>query len=133
MLLVDSALMKKLYFLSVPQSIPSSMTSYVAADLVPGVSYSLTLHSSNLAGLSDPTPTLSHDTARGGEGTTGCPLYTHAYICFHCLPAAPRLEFFTAESLGDGRSILLQWRLEYSGGEDITSFYIEVQTHTHCQ
>ena len=85
MLLVDSALKKKLYFLSVPQSIPSSMTSYVAADLVPGVSYSLTLHSSNLAGLSDPTPSLSHDTARGGEGTTGCPLHMLTSASTACL------------------------------------------------
>lgn len=46
---------------------------------------------------------------------------------FHLLLlTVPQLEFFEAESLGDGRSILLQWKLQYSGGHPVNSFIIEV-------
>ena len=46
-----------------PQVIPNDLEMYTAGDLVPGVSYSLVLRSSNLAGLSPPTPPLFHTTA----------------------------------------------------------------------
>ena len=44
----------------------------------------------------------------------------------------PRLEFFSAESLGDGRSSLLQWRLLSSGGYDVDIFTIEVTPSAHA-
>ena len=66
------------------QTIPSGHTSYVVRDMVPGVSYSLVLRSSNLAGLSSPTSSLTHDTIIARELTCTLPpsLYLLTYPLF---------------------------------------------------
>ena len=53
--------------ISLLQAIPNNVTSYVVDDLVPGVSYTLVLRSSNLAGLSPPTSFLSLTTDKDSE------------------------------------------------------------------
>ena len=43
----------------------------------------------------------------------------------HC-HAVPRLESFNAVAQGGGRSVLLEWELEYDGGREVNTIVVEV-------
>jgi len=51
-------------------------------------------------------------------------LFVHA--CTHILYKVPRLEFFNATAQEGGRSVLLEWELEYDGGEEVDTISVQV-------
>ena len=71
--------------LFVSQSIQKQQTTHTADDLVPGVTYTLVLRSSNLAGESTPTPPLTHTTTSSGENSSSFSL-SHTSISFSSPP-----------------------------------------------
>ena len=44
----------------------------------------------------------------------------------YLLYAAPRLESFNAIAQDGGRSVLLEWELEYDGGGEVNTIAVEV-------
>ena len=56
-------------------------------------------------------------------------LFVHA--CTHILYEVPRLEFFNATAQEGGRSVLLEWELEYDGGEEVDTISVQVGGVSH--
>ena len=50
-------------------------------------------------------------------------------LLFLSLPQAPKLSFFNVTTLDGGRSLLLSWSLQYTGGSVIDSFIITISTN----
>ena len=102
-----------------PGEIPSNVTMTTISDLIPNTSYVVRVIAVNKVGSSSPSKEILFTTLKSGM----C-IKLLLLINNDCFFSAPKLSYFNVTALNGGRSLLLKWKLLYTGGSPVTSFNI---------